>query len=367
MTELNGRLRRYPAEELGERMLSHGRIALTPLPRFYWTGSGVTLAVRASELWIELDAAWERQEDAVRVTVNGYTALRVIPEPGRSRFCVYRNLSAETVHTVRLWKETQPSGEAGHHLSLAAVYTDGELLPPPRPRYRFEFIGDSLTSGEGLAGDRSEGVWCPFVFSSEGHYAYLVGEEMDASVSVVALSGHGYACGFTGDPRQTILPLYGKTGGRASDPAGLAPYDIESDRNDLVVINLGANDFGATRRPIFTDPETGESFVMQKGEDGRLLPESRKALLSAILALCHRVRLGSPRARILLLSGMNGENPELHEILGDALRQIGGDAARLAVPPCLPEQRGSRSHPGPAAHRAVADAIVAYLRENPLP
>ena len=126
-------LTRYPSAELGALLLRHGRMPSTPEPTLFWTGSGITLVCRARELWIELDSAYRNQEDAIRITVNGYTTHRSVLSPGISRICVYRGLSADETHTVRLYKETQMSGEAGRYLRVTAVYTNGELLPVPLP------------------------------------------------------------------------------------------------------------------------------------------------------------------------------------------------------------------------------------------
>ena len=148
-------LTRIPTAELGDFILRHGRMPNNPEPYLTWTGSGITLTCRARELWLEIEASYQHQEDAIRIMVNGYTAHRSIVPPGVSRICVYRGLSPDEIHTVRLYKETQLSSEAGRFLRVNAVYTSGELLPPPTPRYRFEFLGDSLTAGEGLGGAKS--------------------------------------------------------------------------------------------------------------------------------------------------------------------------------------------------------------------
>lgn len=367
MSHLTDRLTRYDAAALGDLLCRHGRMPSRPLPYLYWTGSGVSLVCRASELWLELETAYQKQEETVRVTVNGFTVHRSVLSPGVTRICVYRGLSFEESHTVRLYKETQPSSEAEHFLRVNAVYTDGALLPPPTPRYRFEFLGDSLTSGEGLCGAREEKVWCPYVFSSDGLYPYLVGEALCADVSVVALSGNGIAAGCTGNPKQTIPPIYPYVAGRSGGEGAKELYDIKSRDLDLVVINLGTNDFGATRRPIFVDPETKEEFVMQKGEDGRLLPECHQTLMETALAFGRTVRESCPRARMLYVYNMNSEQPELGEILCETLAALADEnAALLKLPTCTPAQRGARNHPGAASHKAVANAILAYLAENPL-
>ena len=59
-------------------------------------------------------------------------------------------------HTVTVVRDTQPVQEDGELFVHAhRLRTDGELLPLPDRALTIEFIGDSLTSGEGLTGPRS--------------------------------------------------------------------------------------------------------------------------------------------------------------------------------------------------------------------
>lgn len=50
--------------------------------------------------------------------------------------------------------------DPGHLLQIVGLqYADGEFLQLPEPKYRLEFVGDSITSGEGTVGDACEEDW----------------------------------------------------------------------------------------------------------------------------------------------------------------------------------------------------------------
>ena len=53
---------------------------------------------------------------------------------------------------------------------LGLQYGDGEFLVLPDPEYRLEFVGDSITSGEGTMGPVGEEDWISAFFSAENTY-----------------------------------------------------------------------------------------------------------------------------------------------------------------------------------------------------
>ena len=62
------------------------------------------------------------------------------------------------------------SGDPVHMLQILGLqYADGEFLPLPEPKYRLEFVGDSITSGEGTVGAVYEEDWISVFFSGIPH------------------------------------------------------------------------------------------------------------------------------------------------------------------------------------------------------
>lgn len=63
----------------------------------------------------------------------------------------------------------------------------------PEPKYRLEFVGDSITSGEGTVGAVYEEDWISAFFSAENTYPRMVADALSAEYRVISQSGWGYA------------------------------------------------------------------------------------------------------------------------------------------------------------------------------
>lgn len=143
--------------------LVHGRTngETDPLTLF-WTASGLELNVRAAELWVELHADWSAYEPWFSFAVNGEFLSRRMAERGTHRVCVFRGMNPETVKNVRIVKDTQAmSGDPESLLQICALETDGGFEPVKPRALKLEFIGDSITSGEGDIGAKAEEDWVP--------------------------------------------------------------------------------------------------------------------------------------------------------------------------------------------------------------
>ena len=151
----------------------HGRTngSLTPLTLF-WTAAGLELNVRGSELWVEFTADWDIHEPWYSFMVNGEFFSRRMAPKGTERVCVFRGMDPEKVKNVRIFKDTQAmNADPESVLQINAVETDGEFLPVPERNLKIEFIGDSITSGEGDIGAKAETDWISMFFSAENNYA----------------------------------------------------------------------------------------------------------------------------------------------------------------------------------------------------
>ena len=153
---------------LDPRVVIHGRtVRQIPLPLF-WTASGVELETNARMLAFVLDASFTTREPWVRVEVDGATVLRQPLGRGQNTLTVWRDMTSGSWRRVRLYKETQPmQRDPSSLLTLATIICEGELRAiPPRP-YKIEVIGDSISSGEGLAGAVSTKDGVSMGFSTE--------------------------------------------------------------------------------------------------------------------------------------------------------------------------------------------------------
>lgn len=297
-----------------------------PYP-LYWAGSSLEFTFTGPELRLTFDADFTQLEPWISAELNGAPLLRMPLERGTSSVCLFRGMTPGVPRHIRVFKETQPiTDDPLHRLEVAEV-TGGELLPPPPRTLCLEFIGDSLTSGEGLAGAREETDWVSPFFSASRSWARRTADLLRADFRTVSQSGWGVCSGWDGDASHAIPPWYEET-------RPLRDWDP-----DVIVINLGTNDANAIRSglgPVGTDGFEEGAFQFLR-----------------------QLRAEHPAARLVWACGMLDDllRPQLER----AVERF-GDAWYLPLPAVTAETMGSRQHPGPLCHRAAAETTAEFLK-----
>lgn len=343
-----------------------GRDPLT----LYWTASGVELLFDGAELWVDFACDYAVNEPWVSVELDGVWYARFAVTPGASRVCLFRGMAPGGVKHVRLLKDVQAMPEDARHLLqiTALEYDGGSFLPLPEPKLRLEFIGDSITSGEGAIGAKHEMDWISAFFSAENDYTRMTADALGAEYRLVSQSGWGIVSAWDNDPRHTLAPYYTQVCGVQKNAPGAAqPYDFAAWPADAVIINLGTNDDNAFHNPAWHDPVTGAEFKQHMLPDGSYAPADAERLEQAVCDFLTLLRAKNPGALLVWCYGMlgGGLTPLLQNGL-DRYRAASGDdrAFLLTLPATTPETLGARQHPGTAAHRAAADALTAFLKER---
>lgn len=376
----------------------------------FWTGSGVEFAGFFSAAWIELESDYETYESWVSVFVNGAWIARFILEKGRRWYCLARGMNTSKAQSIRMLKDTQAMGDdPAHSLVICtvrveaagaapakAVRADEVFVSVPRKERMIEFIGDSITSGEGTIGAKGEMDWISMWFTCANTWAYMAAEQLDADFRFVSQSGWGVYCAWNNDIRHALPLHYAELCGpmslgpigfggpmssgrlesghpciksrRASDAGRIqagAPYDFSKEPADAVVINLGTNDSGSFRNPAWTDPETGTVYKQRLNPDGSLNADDAAKFTHAAERFLSLVREKNPDALIVWAYGMLGFEMERYILQAIESRKASGDGSvsYLRLPAMLPGEEGSRNHPGYPAHHQAADSVAECLTE----
>ena len=146
---------------------------------------------------------------------------------------------AQGNHTVILRKRSEALFGT---ITIGNITTNGTLRAVATPKRRIEIIGDSISVGYGLDGVNP----CTNTAAVENNpktYGPLAAESFSADYSVVAWSGKGMTRNYASGPVDTspIMPqLYSRYGANDADGSYTFP---EETTPDVVVINLGTNDF----------------------------------------------------------------------------------------------------------------------------
>ena len=118
----------YLLEEVKEiKVLGRTTANRKPLTLF-WTGSGIECNVRASELWVEIEADYDSYEPWMSVVINGVYVSRRMLNKGREWICLFRGMNQEIVKNVKVLKEVQAmSGDEKHCMQIHAIRIDGSF------------------------------------------------------------------------------------------------------------------------------------------------------------------------------------------------------------------------------------------------
>ena len=342
----------FPMRDIPARI--HGRTieAENGVP-LYFTGAAVELCVTGTELWLEYEAA-QNGGDFLRIEIDGFEFIRFMLDAGVHRVCIFRHFPAAQTFRVRVLREMQASGSA---LTIRGFLADGGFSEVPARRHKIEFLGDSVTSGEGLAGAKSLDVWIPQVFSSRGNYAIAAADAVDADYSIVSMSGWGLFSSWDNNRDNVIPAIYDKV----CAPAGVhTPWSFD-DGVDVVVIKLGANDGSAFGGKPYILPD-GTEQQLRLGEDGKPHPDDLALFIDAVNAFHARLRALRPAAKQVWCVGRPDE--KVMGYLRAAVEAFGDSNVHIVeTPSATDELRAARNHPSAAAHRIYADALIAKLKE----
>ncbi len=339
----------YDAEGIAadERFMLIGRRdeAGDPL-RLFWVGSGVVMNAKLALLSVQVEADWSEQVPWMALAVDDAVVARFPLSRGIHEYTLLAGMDPEAAHRIRLTRDTQPMENDERLITrICGIGLEGELLQAVR-RKRIEFIGDSLTSGEGLAGPTGASEWKTVWMSGAGTYAAQACALLDAEGEWISQSGWGIVTDWLNDRRHTLPGIYSEI--CALNAGGRIPYDFSAHPADAVVINLGTNDANAM---------------------GSLNPDERKLreeeVYKAVGAFLKRIRDVRPGIPILWTCGMCGGemNGLLERAVSTAAQEFADDLITFcALPACSADELGSLGHPGYLSHRRCAALIAQKLK-----
>lgn len=351
----------------------HGRTIETasPLPLF-WNHSGVEVNCDGSELWIDLEVDCGFHEPWIAVELNGALMQRRMLLPEDKKVCLFRSMTKGVVKNVKFYRELQAMSEDDRcHVLVKGFETDGEFFPVKEKKLKFEFVGDSVTSGEGTYGATSDTDWLAMYMSSSRHYANIIEKAMDAEVRIISQGGWGVYSGWDNDIRHQIPAIYepvcGLADGEFNEKLGAkSKNDYESWKPDAIIVNLGTNDTSSFNTPPLEVPGVG-MCKNRRNEDGSFVREDILKFINAVTDFLKLLRKLNPTSHIVWAYGILGDEikPAILEGMENYKKETGDEnVAYLAISDTNGETVGSHMHPGYKAHQTAAKEIGAYLSKK---
>lgn len=369
----NTDLKYYGMDEL-DNVHVYGRRGSQRMPMpLFWTASGVELLVTGSELWVELETDYECYEPWISIEINGAWIGRQMVTDGKKKICVFRNMDKTTAKKVRIFRDVQAmSGDGKLYLQVHGFWSDGAFLQVPKKKRKIEFIGDSITSGEGTIGAQEELDWISMWFTALNDYAVLTADRLEADFRIISQCGWGVVSGWDNNPHCALPDYYeqvcGLCYGEENEKAGAKEQnDFTIWQPDYVVINLGTNDDGACNSPEWTDPNTGETFKQHKEEDGSYREEDVRRFVEKAKTFLNTIRRNNPNTYILWAYGMLGIPfmPVIEKAVEEYKKETGDVRIEIVLlPEAQGEGVGARSHPGALNHRQAAEVLAAKILEK---
>lgn len=205
------------------------------------------------------------------------------------------------------------------NINVISSFSIDEVIKPTKKKlYTIEFIGDSITCAYGIEAKAPNELFDTRTQNFEKSFAFLSAKELNYDYNVVCYSGCGIIS--TGN---IMSERYTKINYFFNDKE----WDFENYHNDIVVINLGTNDFG------YVWGFRIDEYVDEYAEFLKLVREK------------------NPDAYIICILGMMGCNA-LFPLINEAINIL-GDYKIFAF--LLPEQKiedgiGAEYHPNYVSH-----------------
>ena len=141
----------------------------------FWNGSGFEVHFKGQELWALVEADYSSLEPWIAIFLNGRINSRQMVTKGRHWICLARGFDNSYQSDIRVIKDSQPmTDDSKHFLKIhkLALSKGGQFEALPESDLKIEFIGDSITTGEGLYGAVGDMDWISCHMSFSKTYAY---------------------------------------------------------------------------------------------------------------------------------------------------------------------------------------------------
>lgn len=270
--EKTGQMERtYEAEEQYVKMLgrTHSENGILWLAH---SASGVEFTMKGTKCSVKIigDSMISAEDNQARFAayVDGERVVDEMITQSEVTYDVF-SYDEEKEVTVRLMKISEAANSI-LGIDEITVTSDGDIAPTAEKELKIEFIGDSITCGYGVDDEDRNHHFSTNTEDATKAYAYKTAELLDADYSLVSYSGHGIISGYTTQGKKVAaqqLPnkyeRFAISGGNGSDGFSAAgvDWDFRKFVPDIIVINLGTNDYSYTGKDEDLIKEYSDSYT----------------------------------------------------------------------------------------------------------
>ncbi|MCD7847947.1 MAG: GDSL-type esterase/lipase family protein [Oscillospiraceae bacterium] len=266
-------------------------------------------------------------------------------------FTVFESETAQDC-VIRIVKLSE-TGNSTCVIGSIEVEAYGAIKPTADKEHTIEFIGDSITCGYGVDAEDQNSSFSTRTENATKSYAYLTAQLLDADYSLISKGGHGIISGYTSDGTiqswGVMSQFYECFGSGSGTVGGVTPdsveWDFKNNPVDLVVINLGTNDYSYT------------------GSD----PDKQNEYKTAYVEFIKTVRDDNPDAYIICALGIMGN--ELYPMVEAAVNEYVAETGDNKVTSfefdvqSASDGYGADWHPSEVTQQKSAEALTEFIKE----
>ena len=347
----------YPSERYAQKqesitdyLLVHGRSPVVDGKlQLYWTNSGFSFYFYGTGVTAKLKPSSTNPTyyGYLKVFIDGeFSPAATVCVNKTGTFTLVEGLT-EGEHLIEVRKRNEAIyGESATIAVEELSVIDGGFRKkaPTKSKYVIEFIGDSITGGFGNMISDNSGNFTTATQDGTRTYATLTAKALGVEATVLSRSG---ICYVTGSNRDSMYPFYIQTAALPGRSASVDYWDFESNLVDVVVINLGTNDTGAS---INGNAISAQQYTEHAVEFIKL------------------VRANNPYAVIVWAYGMMTQSRG--DCIEAAVKQVNDEGDYDVFYVSLPtlnagkEGVGTHGHPSYLSHLSSAKVLTEFLAEE---
>lgn len=317
-----------------------GRIDSSENIRIFWPGTAMKFSFVGTNASILLHDS--KGENIFNIVIDGQDPISFQLDNIKHWYAITDSLENKT-HTIEIYKRTEWNHGS---TDIFQVKIKGKFTTPPPHKLRtIEFFGNSITTGyanEDFSGeDKPDGRKT----NNYSAYAAVTSRALDADMICTARAGIGVMLSWF----PLIMPeMYDRL-----DPEdSTSKWDFSKITPDVVVVNLFQNDSWLVEKPDF------EQFKARFGDKKPTDDE----IVAAYQGFIEKIRMEYPNTPIVCTLG-NMDATQDGSIwpgyIKTAVKNMNDQKVHFLFFP----YKESAGHPHPKDHQAMADMLVAKIKE----